>query len=69
MDQWTEPDDSESQVLQPDVITETVPLPPYGACEGTTDSPIGDYTGSYENTGALPYDDYDSKTAFNCTTK
>ena len=27
-------DDSDSQVLQPDVITETVPLPPYGACRG-----------------------------------
>ena len=69
VDQWTEPDDSESQVLQPDVITETVPLPPYGACEGISDNPTGDYTGSCKNTGAgaLPYN-VASKSAFNCTT-
>ena len=70
MDQWTEPDDSESQVLQPDVITETVPLPSYGAWEGISDNPTGDYTEIYKNirAGALPYD-VASKSAFNCTTR
>ena len=69
MDQWTDPDDSESQVLQPDVITETVTLPPYEACEEISDNPTGDYTKSYENfcAGALPYDVV-SKSALNCTT-
>ena len=53
-----------SAKCEPDVITETVPLPPYEACEGTSESPTGDYTGSYENTGAraLPYNYHDSKT-------
>ena len=60
-------DDSKSQVLQPDVITETVPLPSYGACEGHQ-SPTGDYTASYKNfgDGASPYN-VASKSAFNCT--
>ena len=60
-------DDSECQVLQPDVITETISLPPYGACRGHK-SPNGDYTASYENFGdrAPPYDVV-SKSTFNCT--
>ena len=43
---------------EPDVSTETESLLPDGAGEGTDSDP----------TGALPYDDYDSKIAFNCTT-
>ena len=69
--QWTSgqnKDDSKSQVLQPDVITMTVPVPPYGACEGISDNPTGDYTGSYEDTGggALTYN-VASKTVCNCS--
>ena len=50
-------DDSECQDLQPDVITETGPRPPYGACSGHKSS-NGDNTASYENFSnrAPPYD-------------
>ena len=59
---WTRGPVDQGQILararrEPDVSTEPESLPPYGACEGTTNSP----------TEALPNDYDNSKIVFNCT--